>query len=123
MALPFIYNILKRHPALMVMIHRTDADGEENGVWCIAARHVTSAYQRAFLDQFNPEEPNPNRTGALESFLWELRTHREHYHSSVSTLARIFEEAFTKPAYSMEDFLDHTYGTVRISRRRRSPAH
>jgi U3 small nucleolar RNA-associated protein 19 len=31
----------------------------------------------------------------------------------VSTLARIFEEAFTKPNYALEDFLDHTYSTVR----------
>lgn len=30
-------------------------------------------------------------------------------------MARIFGEAFTKPGYSMEDFLDHTYGTVRRS--------
>jgi len=30
----------------------------------------------------------------------------------VSTLARIFTEAFTKPGYNMEDFLDHTYDTL-----------
>ena len=32
----------------------------------------------------------------------------------MSTLARIFEEAFTKPSYPLEDFLDHTYATVRL---------
>lgn len=37
---------------------------------------------------------------------------RRHYHPSVSTLAKIFEEAFTKPNYNMEDFYDHTYTTV-----------
>jgi len=31
MVIPFTYNILKRHPALMVMIHRLDAEIEENG--------------------------------------------------------------------------------------------
>jgi U3 small nucleolar RNA-associated protein 19 len=30
-------------------------------------------------------------------------------------MARIFAEAFTKPGYSMEDFFDHTYGTVRVT--------
>jgi U3 small nucleolar RNA-associated protein 19 len=30
-------------------------------------------------------------------------------------MARIFAEAFTKPGYSMEDFFDHTYGTVRMT--------
>jgi len=31
MVIPFTYNILKRHPALMVMIHRVGAETEENG--------------------------------------------------------------------------------------------
>ncbi|EAU89096.1 ribosome biogenesis protein Noc4 [Coprinopsis cinerea okayama7 len=91
MIIPFTYNILKRHPALMVMIHR-DADDEE--------------------DPYSPTEPNPLSTNALSSSLWELYTHRSHYHATVSTLTKIFSEAFTKPNYSMEDFLDHTYGTL-----------
>ncbi|KAG2077931.1 CBF-domain-containing protein [Suillus decipiens] len=91
MVIPFTYNILKRHPALMVMIHNnsgTDAD------------------------PFIASEPNPNSTHALDSSLWELHSHVHHYDSAVSTMARIFSEAFTKPGYSMEDFLDHTYGTL-----------
>jgi U3 small nucleolar RNA-associated protein 19 len=31
MVIPFTYNFLKRHPALMVMIHRVDTETEENG--------------------------------------------------------------------------------------------
>ncbi|KAG6912246.1 hypothetical protein DXG01_016001, partial [Tephrocybe rancida] len=30
MIVPFTYNILKRHPALMAMIHRTDAEDPSN---------------------------------------------------------------------------------------------
>jgi len=52
-------------------------------------------------------------TNALDSSLWELVSHMSHYHPSVSTLAKIFQEAFRKPNYALEDFLDHTYGTVR----------
>lgn len=63
-------------------------------------------------DPYNPMEPNPLFSNALASSLWELNTQREHYHSAVSTLAKIFSEAFTKQAYSTEDFLDHTYATV-----------
>ena len=63
-------------------------------------------------DGFLVAEANPTLTNALESSLWELYSHRQHYHSSVSTLAKIFEEAFTRPSYGMEDFLDHTYNTV-----------
>ncbi|CAE6424430.1 unnamed protein product [Rhizoctonia solani] len=92
MIIPFIYNVLKRHPALMVMIHRIDDEAE--------------------LDPFDETEPSPLRTNALESSLWELVSHREHYLSSVSTLAKIFSEVFTKPSYALEDFLDHTYATL-----------
>ncbi|CEL58182.1 putative protein C1604,06c OS=Schizosaccharomyces pombe (strain 972 / ATCC 24843) GN=SPBC1604.06c PE=3 SV=1 [Rhizoctonia solani AG-1 IB] len=92
MIIPFIYNVLKRHPALMVMIHRIDDEAE--------------------LDPFDETEPSPLRTNALESSLWELVSHRDHYLSSVSTLAKIFSEVFTKPSYALEDFLDHTYATL-----------
>lgn len=63
-------------------------------------------------DPFDPVESNPLLTKAIESSLWELNSHREHYLAGVSTLSKIFTEAFTKPSYAMEDFLDHTYGTV-----------
>ncbi|KAF8268920.1 ribosome biogenesis protein Noc4 [Lactarius quietus] len=91
--IPFVYNILKRHPALMRMIHRDEDLG-------------------AFEDPFLANEPNPNLTNALDSSLWELRSHKRHYHAGVSTLACIFDEAFTKPSYPLEDFLDHTYATL-----------
>lgn len=92
MVIPFTYNILKRHPALMYMINRVD-DVEEP-------------------DPFDPEEKDPMLTNALDSSLWELVSHGNHYHPSVSTLAKIFQEAFRKPNYALEDFLDHTYGTL-----------
>lgn len=94
MIIPFIYNILKKHPALMVMIHR-----------------VEDSYEPA-ADPFDPTETNPTLTNALDSSIWELYTQKNHYHSTISTLARIFEEAFTKPNYALEDFLDHTYSTM-----------
>lgn len=68
-----------------------------------------------FEDPFLPEEPSPLRTRAMDSCLWELQTHIHHYAPPVATLARIFSEPFTKPSYVLEDFLDHTYDTVRVS--------
>lgn len=67
-------------------------------------------------DPFDSQEKDPMLTNALDSSLWELVSHRNHYHPSVSTLAKIFQEAFRKPNYALEDFLDHTYGTVRHHR-------
>ena len=63
-------------------------------------------------DPFLPFESDPLRTQALDSSLWELLSHSTHYHAPVSTMCKVFSEAFTKPGYSMEDFLDHTYNTV-----------
>ncbi|KAH9478548.1 hypothetical protein JR316_0009003 [Psilocybe cubensis] len=92
MVIPFTYNMLKKHPALMVMIHRADVDDSN--------------------DPFLPDETNPMLTNALSSSLWELISHSSHYHAPVSTMCKIFSEAFTKPGYTMEDFLDHTYNTL-----------
>ncbi|CAG8720921.1 11423_t:CDS:2, partial [Acaulospora colombiana] len=79
MVIPFIYNILKRHPSLMGM-------------------------------------PSPLLTDAISSSLWEIQSHRAHYAPPVATMARIFSEPFTKPSYVQEDFLDHTYGTRKITK-------
>ncbi|GLB44405.1 putative CBF/Mak21 family protein [Lyophyllum shimeji] len=57
-------------------------------------------------------EKTPLHTRAQHSSLRELLSHRAHYHSGVSTLVKIFSAACTKPGYVMEDFLDHTCGTL-----------
>ncbi|KAF9528714.1 CBF/Mak21 family-domain-containing protein [Crepidotus variabilis] len=93
MVIPFTYNILKHHPALMPMIHRPEMDDLSG-------------------DPFLADEKDPMKTLALESSLWELLSHSSHYHAPVSTLSKVFSEAFTKNPYSMEDFLDHTYSTL-----------
>jgi U3 small nucleolar RNA-associated protein 19 len=67
-----------------------------------------------FEDPFLPEEPSPLQTRAIDSCLWELHIHIHHYVPPVATLARILSEPFTKPSYLLEDFLDHTYDTVRV---------
>jgi U3 small nucleolar RNA-associated protein 19 len=74
-----------------------------------------TAQSNTSQDPFDSEEKDPMLTNALDSSLWELVSHRNHYHPSVSTLAKIFQEAFRKPNYALEDFLDHTYGTVRCN--------
>jgi len=74
--------------------------------------HHTTDAESENTDPFLPGEANPALTRALESSLWELVSHQTHYHSSVSTLCKIFAEPFTKPSYPLEDFLDHTYATL-----------
>jgi U3 small nucleolar RNA-associated protein 19 len=66
----------------------------------------------ANTDPYVDTELDPLQTNAIDSSLWELASLRTHYVASVSSLAKIFGEVFTKPNYDMEDFLDHSYATV-----------
>jgi hypothetical protein len=98
----------------MCMIHRDEVTSEPfEGACRYSSRILLPKFSKTeHIDPFLADEPNPNLTSALDSSLWELYSHKNHYHAGVSTLARIFEEAFTKPSYPLEDFLDHTYATV-----------
>ncbi|KAF9163744.1 hypothetical protein DFQ26_002160 [Actinomortierella ambigua] len=92
--IPFIYNLLKRHPTCMQMIHNTNKATSEQD------------------DVYDHEAKDPLQCHALESSLWELKTLQTHFSPNVATLAKIFNEQFTKPSYNLEDFLDHTYATM-----------
>ena len=63
-------------------------------------------------DPFDNAQLSPLSTRAIESSCWELATLQKHYLPSVSTMAKVFNEVFTRPEYNMEDFLDHGYDTV-----------
>jgi hypothetical protein len=42
-------------------------------------------------DPFNFEETDPEKSGALDSSLWEVIAMKNHYSPSVATLANIFD--------------------------------
>ena len=96
---PWIYNLLKSHPNCTFMIHRNGEVDQDEKTWG---------------DPFRQEEPDPMETDALESSLWEIQMLQSHYHPNVATIAKIISEQFTKQAYNLEDFLDHSYGTVSV---------
>ena len=95
---PWIYNLLKNHPTCTYMIHRTT--------------ELQCRDQEGWGDPFIMEEPDPMETDAIESSLWEIHTLQSHYHPNVAAIAKIISEQFTKQAYSVEDFLDHSYATM-----------
>src|SRR5579862_2537087 len=101
---PWIYNLLKRHPTCTFMVHR-EVQGEDK---------TQELRNRGMNDPFNMNEEDPMKTDAIYSSLWEVQMLQAHYHPNVATLARIISEQFTKHAYNMEDFLDHSYSTVSI---------
>jgi U3 small nucleolar RNA-associated protein 19 len=111
--LPFIYNIMKRHPGLMVMIHRDslppsvqEQDPTTNTTEATNGNTKTAKSKTA-------SEEDPFSSKVLdETSLWELQSLQSHYHPAVSTLTKVFSEAFTKEEFKMEDFLDGGYWTV-----------
>ena len=100
--IPWCYNLLKSHSACTFMIHREPQCDEE----------------RTWIAEFGAEDPfginemDPMKTGAIDSCLWELVSLQSHYHPSVSSLAKIISQQFTKQSYNLEDFLDHSYSAV-----------
>ncbi|PVH84240.1 CBF-domain-containing protein [Cadophora sp. DSE1049] len=99
---PWIYNILKKHPMCTFMIHRETRVTE--------AKELLE--KEGMGDPFLMDEEDPMETKAIESSLWEIVTLQSHYHPNVATLAKIISEQFTKQSYNMEDFLDHSYGSM-----------
>ncbi|KAG4306065.1 hypothetical protein PORY_000053 [Pneumocystis oryctolagi] len=93
MIIPLIYNLLKRHPTCIVLIHR-------------------NSIKSIFEDPFLEKELDPSKTRALDSSLWELYTLVDHYYPVVSTLVKVFSEQFTKPNYNLGDFLDYSYSKI-----------
>jgi len=104
-AIPWIYNMLKAHPACTFMMHREPRTNEER----------ERIEDTGATDPFKMEEVDPLESNAIESCLWELVTLQDHYHPNVASLAKIISEQFTKRSYNVEDFLDHSYSSVSTS--------
>ena len=101
---PWIYNLLRDHPTCTFMIHRKpQSAGDATSL---------SINDQAWADTFRMEEPDPMKTGALESSLWEIQMLQSHYHPNVAIIARIISEQFSKPSFNLEHFLNHSYGSV-----------
>lgn len=99
---PWIYNLFKKHPTCTFIIHR-----EVHGV-----DMQETLINAGMKDPFHMDETDPMDTRAIDSSLWEIETLQSHYHPNVATIARIISEQFTKQRYNVEDFLDHSYGSV-----------
>ncbi|KAM3503121.1 hypothetical protein MY11210_008826 [Beauveria gryllotalpidicola] len=100
--IPWIYNMLKKHPLCTFMLHRETKDEEVK----------KELREHGMEDPFLADESDPMKTQAIESSFWELVQLQSHYHPNVATIAKIVAEQFTKHSYNMEDFLDHSYASL-----------
>ncbi|XP_045881987.1 nucleolar complex protein 4 homolog isoform X2 [Meles meles] len=89
MVLPFICNLLRRHPACRVLVHRPLGPELD-------------------ADPYDPEEEDPAKSRALESSLWELQALQRHYHPEVSQAASVINQALSVPEVSIAPLLELT---------------
>ncbi|XP_051536427.1 nucleolar complex protein 4 homolog isoform X1 [Myxocyprinus asiaticus] len=86
--LPFICNLIRRHPSCRVLIHRP------------------SATEEPCDDPYIMEEEDPAQCHALESSLWEIQTLQKHYHPDVAKAAMVINEPLPEAEVDISDLLE-----------------
>ncbi|XP_056302187.1 nucleolar complex protein 4 homolog isoform X2 [Danio aesculapii] len=86
--LPFICNLIRRHPSCRVLIHRPSAADEPCD------------------DPYVMEEEDPAQCHALESSLWEIKTLQNHYHPDVSKAAMMINEPLPAQEEDISELLE-----------------
>ncbi|XP_014442890.1 nucleolar complex protein 4 homolog isoform X3 [Tupaia chinensis] len=89
LVLPLICNLLRRHPACRVLVHRPHSPELD-------------------ADPYDPGEEDPAKSRALESSLWELQALQQHYHPEVSKAAGVINQALSAPEVSIAPLLELT---------------
>uniref|UniRef100_A0A7N9B1Z9 Nucleolar complex associated 4 homolog n=1 Tax=Mastacembelus armatus TaxID=205130 RepID=A0A7N9B1Z9_9TELE len=89
--LPFIYNLIRRHPSCRVLIHKPSTeDGESQ------------------FDLYVMEEEDPAQCRALESSLWEIKTLQKHYHPDVAKAAMLINAPLSEQEDDISEVLEIT---------------
>lgn len=101
--IPFVYNLLKNHPACLVLIHRS----------------ATAASNAEDRDVYDWDAPTIEQSNALASSLWELHALKTHFYFKVGLRYKIFEERMTKRAFRLDDYRTvSTANFLRIEQRK-----
>lgn len=92
-AIAFVHNLVRRHPSLMVLLHSPSppratlagVDGDEE---------EAEQQQRGggCPDPYDDQQPDPAKSRAVDSSLWELACLRNHYCPQVSAFASILDK-------------------------------
>lgn len=86
--LPFICNLIRRHPSCRVIIHRP------------------SAAEEPCDDPYVMEEEDPAKCHALESSLWEIKTLQKHYHPDVAKAAMVINDPLSESEKDISELLE-----------------
>uniref|UniRef100_UPI003AAAD26F nucleolar complex protein 4 homolog n=1 Tax=Centroberyx gerrardi TaxID=166262 RepID=UPI003AAAD26F len=90
LVLPFIYNLIRRHPSSRVLIHKPSTEDEP------------------FEDPYLMDEEDPAQCRALESSLWEIKTLQKHYHPDVAKAAMLINTPLSEREDDISELLEIT---------------
>ncbi|XP_037548637.1 nucleolar complex protein 4 homolog [Nematolebias whitei] len=88
--LPFIYNLIRRHPSCRVLIHKPSTEDEP------------------LEDPYVMDEEDPAQCRALESSLWEIKTLQKHYHPDVVKTATMINTSLSALEDDISNVLELT---------------
>uniref|UniRef100_A0A8C6XZ36 Nucleolar complex associated 4 homolog n=1 Tax=Naja naja TaxID=35670 RepID=A0A8C6XZ36_NAJNA len=86
--IPFICNLLRRHPACLVLIHRPNGPMPD--------------------DPYKMDEKDPLESRAVESSLWEIKTLQNHYHPDVAKAAEEINLPLSQMEQDLSEILELT---------------
>ena len=116
-AIPFVYNVLRRHPACLVLVQRDRLVA--SGLDLRGTADAATAPSDAGVDPFVAAEPSTAKSRAMESSLWEVATLKRHYNHAVARMACVFDGGFARPAFDMADFVHTNHAQLRTRKRKR----
>uniref|UniRef100_UPI0037E94450 nucleolar complex protein 4 homolog n=1 Tax=Semicossyphus pulcher TaxID=241346 RepID=UPI0037E94450 len=88
--LPFIYNLIRRHPSCRVLIHKPSAEDEP------------------LEDPYLMDEEDPAQCRALESSLWEIKSLQKHHHPDVAKAAMLINTPLSEQEDDISEVLEIT---------------
>ncbi|ETE59886.1 Nucleolar complex protein 4-like protein, partial [Ophiophagus hannah] len=89
--IPFICNLLRRHPSCLVLIHRPNGPAEMPDD-----------------DPYKMDEKDPLESRAVESSLWEIKTLQNHYHPDVAKAAEEINLPLSQMEQDLSEILELT---------------
>ncbi|OTF72859.1 nucleolar complex protein 4-like protein [Euroglyphus maynei] len=63
-------------------------------------------------DPFDDHEPNPEKTNALNSYMWELNLLQSHYMPEIASLSKMICSELPRYEWNMEDILETSMDDV-----------
>lgn len=126
-ALPLVFRLMCAHKGCVVLVHRDPKSAESGVIESVvssdddgisegegqsdSSQFLDDATAWRGSDTFRPDEPNPQKSRALGSSLWEVAALQSHYHPGVATVAKMFNQRLSG-AVPVDDFTEQDYSSL-----------